>query len=119
MKKNKNQESSKYIETIVPSETEAPKKSSKEDPIEIESMAEMTPSDAHHWSHLQAKTDLAAEKILNESIISGNFDNAVATEMAQEKPAAEDEEPTKLGPSISGAIESFINKNKNKELSDK
>ena len=52
MKKNKNQESSKYIETIVPSETEAPKKSSKEDPIEIESMAEMTPSDAHHWSHL-------------------------------------------------------------------
>lgn len=80
-------------------------------------MAEMTSSDSHHWSHLQVKTDLAAEKILNESIVSGNFDNAVSTEMSTEKqPEAE---PEQLAPSISGAIESFMSKNKDKELSDK
>jgi hypothetical protein len=121
MKKNKNvekvQESTKYIESIVPA-AEVVLKKPKEDAVEIESMAEMTPSDRHHWSHLQAKTDLTAEKILNESIISGNFDNAVATEMATEK-SNEEDESNKLGPSISGAIEAFMSKNKNKDLSDK
>ena len=69
----------------------------KEDPNEIESMAEMSTSDNHHWSHLEAITDHVSEKTLKES--PWNFDNGASTET--EKPA----EDTQLAPSISGAIE--------------
>jgi hypothetical protein len=75
-------------------------------------MAEMSASDSKHWSHLQAKTDLAAEKILTESALSGSLSNLEG----EKEPEPEKE---KLGPSISGAIEAFMSKNKGKELSDK
>ena len=112
MKKHKNtgkeNETTKYIENIVPV-AEVVTKKPKVKAVEIESIAQMTPSD----SHLKAKTDLTAEKIPNES---GNFEN-VATDFSENPD--DEEESTKLGPSISGAIENFISKNKNKDLSDK
>ena len=74
-------------------------------------MAEMSTSDDHHWSHLTAKTEQAAEKILTEGAISGTLDTTPEPEKEPESP--------KLAPSISGAIESFMSKNKDKELSDK
>ena len=77
-------------------------------------MAEMSVSDDHHWNHLQAKTDLAAEKILTESVVSGNMDNAISTSDKEPEPDSEH-----LAPSISGAIETFMSKNSGKELSDK
>ena len=71
----------------------------------------MSTSDDHHWSHLEAITDHVSEKTLKES--SWNFDNA-------ETPETETtQEITHLAPSISGAIEQFMSKNKDKELSDK
>jgi hypothetical protein len=121
MKKNKNTNEDKKTETSIEKEAEPsvekPSDTQKNDD-EIESMAEMTQQDNKHWSHLQTKTDLAAEKILTESITSGNFDNALATELATEQPAPEPE-PTKLGPSISGAIEAFITQKGDEEMSYK
>ena len=88
MKKNKNKgvkleaPVAEVAEPIAPIVMEKAILKAKEEPsTEIESMAEMSSSDNHHWSHLEGKTDQAAE-----SIVSGNFDNALATEMAQEKP---------------------------------
>ena len=77
------------IDSGSPEETSEPLKESKEpakeveatpkeDPNEIESMAEMSTSDDHHWSHLEAITDHVSEKTLKES--SWNFDNAETTE---------------------------------------
>ena len=55
---------------------------------------------------------MAAEKILNESILSWNFDNAVQVEMQNQIDLQpKEEEPVHLGPSISGAIENFVARN--------
>ena len=117
MKKDKQPKT--LIESGSPEEATEPAKESiespkealpKEDPNEIESMAEMSTSDDHHWSHLEAITDHVSEKTLKES--SWNFENA-AQEV--EQPA----DDSHLAPSISGAIEQFMSKNKDKELSDK
>jgi hypothetical protein len=59
-------------ETLEPAKEE--QTVSKEDPNEIESMAEMSTSDDHHWSNLKIKTDSGAEKI------PWSFDNSAATD---------------------------------------
>jgi hypothetical protein len=106
---NKNKD--KYIETVIPKAIDLPNKPKEERDTDIESMAELSQAESKHWAHLQAKTDLAAEKILTESALSGSLEASCEPE--------KEAEPVSLGPSISGAIESFVQKNKGRELSDK
>jgi hypothetical protein len=88
----------------------------KGDEEEVESMAEMSAWDGMPWSNVWAKTDLAAEKMLTESITSGHLETLVTGELACAQAA---EEPKKLGPSISGAIEAFVTQTGHQQLSDK